>query len=600
VIAALAAVAVTGIAIVCFRAAMAAGEGTAGAAVRILATLILPALTLAFTRLYYWPVALAASSSIALVQLRGAGRFSWTRRPWPWLVLPAVLTVALVAIKASLAIASVPYDVDSNFYHLPMAIAYLQVHSAVPAQVMFHPGNAELLDALGLGALGSVGGQTLTETLVALTLFLAVYGVAAEAGASPPVRFLAACAVFAVPMIGDQILTSQNDVLVTALLLAAIALWRTSAPLAAIAVGLSAGAKFTGPVEALVLLPFIWDRRDPRFSWRHVALAALIAAPWYVRNLVETGNPFFLGGQTAGFSSTIAAHFASMASFWVLTALRNYGGILTVFGIVAALVLSQTRALRGTLAPRLAAMAAVLMLIWFVTPNTAETTPGTLDQIHSGWSLRYALPAIALFNVAAVLWLARTNLYLALAVTTAFLIFNDLRAYHGMLEVDAGVAWFALPLAVAFLAAGAGTVRARLGAGLAVAGCLAFAWLEMRGGDRIAAIWDAQYAPAVGPVLQLAEVRAARRAATIEIETLPVIGPHFERYVVIGTEGTTIAAWWQRLRDEDPQVVVARDVGKTGRMHDKEVYLRASGRYRETFNENGSRVYVPVSAATSP
>jgi hypothetical protein len=590
----LAAVALLAISVICVRAGVAAGEGTAGGAVRLLATLLIPAIALAFLHEYYWFAALALSVGSAAAQLPTALKFSARAPRFSALLLPAALLLILVAFKAALSIASVPYDIDSNLYHLPMAIAYLQVHSAVPAQVMFHPGNSELLDSLGLGALGGVGGQTLTEGIIALTLFLSSYGVAEELEVGFKVCFLCACAVLAIPLVVDQLFTAQNDLLVATLLLATIALWRRSALLSATALGLLAGTKFTGVVEGAVLLPILWSRRAPGFSWRHIALAAAIASPWYIRNALETGNPFFLGSQTAGFSSTIADHFASMASFWVLTAIRNYGGILTLIGFLGAVLLMRSKRSDAPHLRMLAPMIAVLLALWFFIPNTAETVAGTLAQIHSGWTLRYAIGALALLNIAAVVWLAQYNYWLAFAATSLWLLVGDLRAYHSVARTDGAVTWFALPLlAAAALAAPVFVMKLRSAAVPALCATVAVAVVAVLGSGRITSIWNDHYQQSnIGPALGSAQVQSARRVVTIGLAALAFVGPHFERYVVIGEDGTPAAQWWRRVEREEPDAVVTHDLPQS-RMHDKEIYLRERGVFRLVVQAAGTRVYVP-------
>ncbi|MBN1666256.1 MAG: hypothetical protein JW862_04185, partial [Anaerolineales bacterium] len=84
---------------------------------------------------------------------------------------------------------------------------------------------------------------------------------------------------------------------------------RTALPwllLAASNAGMAMGVKYTSfilPISAVLLL-FWWGRHQLRRAWRPVLLfslvALLIASPWYLRNLFQTGNPvypFVFGGQ---------------------------------------------------------------------------------------------------------------------------------------------------------------------------------------------------------------------------------------------------------------------------------------------------------------
>jgi hypothetical protein len=606
VIEAAAAIAVLAMAYACIRAAALRADGGAGAAVRLTAVLVIPALVLAFARAFYWPLSLAVSLVACALAWprRGTVRqiaFAWT--PWA-LALLGVL--GIVALRAALAVASVPSDVDSIYYHLPMSASYLQVHAAVPEQIMYHPGNAELLDAIGLGALGGVGGQTLTQAAVALILFLAAYGAAEAFGAPKSCRIPAACAAFAIPMIGDQLFTAQNDVLVAALLIAAIVLWPRNAMLAAVSVGLLAGVKFTGAALSAVCIPIIWSRRASDYSWKHAAVAALIACPWYVRNAVETGNPFFLGHQTVGISSAIAGHPFSMAPFWVLTALRNYGGILALAGIPGMMLLANAPDLRAPLARRMPLLIVAIAIAWCFMPNTAETHPGTLDQIHSGWSLRYALAAVILLSVAAVVWLWRIRPSLATAAVCLFLAFAFLRQYHEVAPLDPAVLAYVPALAaIAALACVAFAMRPKPAAIAAVCACVAFAAVATRGGERISEIWNLRYDRyvQVEGVLASPQLQAARRIATIQTRPLPVMGPQLRRWVLPDSDGSSFTVWKARIEALEPQIIVANDLPDTHRMSDEEIFVRSWGQYRLVFDEGGGRVYARAAQAhrrTSP
>jgi hypothetical protein len=596
---------VLAIALMCSRASARSQEPVAGVAVRILATLLLPSLALGFVHLYFWPVSLGVSAIAAVLQWRLAppsrATLSWE---WHLSLVPVVVAAYLIAIKAALAISTTPYDIDSNDYHLPMSIAYLQTHTLVPAQMVYNPGNAELLDALGLGALGAVGGQALTEAIVAFALLLAAYAIARQLGANRSISLAAASSTLAIPMIADQLFTAQNDVLVATLILAFVALWSTSPMLSALALGLAAGTKFTGALEALVLVPVLWPMRSRKLSWNHAAVAVAIGCPWYLRNAIETGNPVFLGAQTSGWSSTIAAHVSSVLPF-VLTAIRNYAGLLAILGIFCVVHLARQKDLRHGIAPALPLLVAISLVLWFVTPNTAETTPGTLDQIRPGWSIRYILYAAVLLDVAAVVWLSRLNASLAIAVATLSLISAAIREYRAAIQIDAGtlgyVALGALVIAATVMCFVA--IRRRIVTMAGFAAVAIFAVCATRGSLRIAELWDQRYASptifgpySVGPALTFEPVQRARRVATIVVPALPLMGARFERHDVTDASGLSAPAWWHTLQRERPQVILARDMPGSGKLTADEQYVRASGRYWLVLQSNGVRVYTQRAA----
>src|SRR5579863_173428 len=87
------------IGIICFRAALAASEGAAGAAVRFLATLLLAAILLSFTHVYFWPVSVALSLVVGLFQIcpgaPGLGAELHRLRQHRILILPVLLVFTL-------------------------------------------------------------------------------------------------------------------------------------------------------------------------------------------------------------------------------------------------------------------------------------------------------------------------------------------------------------------------------------------------------------------------------------------------------------------------------------------------------------------------
>jgi hypothetical protein len=338
-------------------------------------------------------------------------------------------------------------------------------------------------------------------------------------------------------------------------------------------------------------------------SWRHVAVAAAIASPWYVRNALETGNAFFLGSQTSGFSSTIAAHLAVSAPS-IFSAMRNYGGLLALLGVPAVVLLSRQKTSARTLAPYLPYLAAANLVLWLFIPNSATTRPGELNQILSGWSIRYAIFGLALLSVAGIVWLSRLNEKFAVAVATVVVLATSIREFRFALHVDPGAIAFAVPCAAAIVAAGL-AFAARSTARLVATGltaCVVFAVAGSIGAERIAASWNDRYQGtavlgsryALGPAIDLATVREARRVGAIETPPLPLVGPHFERYVVADENGLPVDAWWRTIQIARPQAVVASAL-RSGGLSPNELRLRSSGLYRIVYAGPSLRVYVPVS-----
>jgi hypothetical protein len=201
--------------------------------------------------------------------------------------------------------------------------------------------------------------------------------------------------------------------------------------------GLTAGIKMTNlafvlPPAALAVL--IAARRR-RLGWKPVAAfllaAAIFAAPFYVRNLVLTGNPFFpvlsnLLGGPPGWTAGLAAcftHFHSPGEF-TLAALWSaligpdsvYYSFAVLFLIPFALVRRQTR--RRVLA--LLALVLFMIAAWFFCTHRIGrllVPAWGLLAIVAGAALEAfdALPARAVL-IAAVILIARFDIALNLGM----------------------------------------------------------------------------------------------------------------------------------------------------------------------------------------
>ena len=90
----LAAACVFAITIACVSVSAQRDEGPAGGAVRVLMTLLLPSLVLAFAHQSYWPVSLIVSAVLAAVQMRALPARPALRIAWNVDVLAIALVVA--------------------------------------------------------------------------------------------------------------------------------------------------------------------------------------------------------------------------------------------------------------------------------------------------------------------------------------------------------------------------------------------------------------------------------------------------------------------------------------------------------------------------
>jgi hypothetical protein len=353
---------------------------------------------------------------------------------------------------------------DSTWYHGPFAAGFFQggstwdLHFIAPQFLAwFYPANAELFHATGMLAFG----RDLLSPLLNLGWFvgclIACWCIGKPYRVAPWSLALGAIAL-SLPVLSDQAGEARNDIVGIFLLLAAVAIavnaWGDrkngqvggggaehgdhSSPelgpwmVVGLAAGLAAGAKlnFLLPAAVLVLgLPLLvpTGRR-----WRALIAAGLAALAgggyWYLRNLVQTGNPLpwfdhlgpislpapeqALGGREG--HSVIGYLFdGSVWPDWFLPGL--HGGLTFLWPLVLGLALAGLflcvpwsriwqagRAGRGEGAgdtgqkalavAGFAGLAAIAA--WLIAPTSASGPEGVARGFESG--LRYLAPALVL------------------------------------------------------------------------------------------------------------------------------------------------------------------------------------------------------------
>lgn len=174
---------------------------------------------------------------------------------------------------------------------------------------------------------------------------------------------------------------------------------------AGLAAGLGALAREYGlAFIALGLVALAWWR-VPRRGWVEFTLAAaVVTLPWYVRNVLKTGNPLYsqtLGGLFPGnpvladYNRVIAEQFTAghPGSTWSALAMLAFGlaGIPLVLGLAGGAAVWRARA------PWLLALLAVVGL-WLVSLGQTSAGP------H--YAVRVLTPAIALGAALGGRWLA--------------------------------------------------------------------------------------------------------------------------------------------------------------------------------------------------
>jgi hypothetical protein len=393
---------------------------------------------------------------------------------------------------------------DTLWYHMPFAAGFVQEAGLTRliyvgnGPTTFYPANAELAHAAGILFVGNdVLSPILNIGWLALAL-LAAWCIGRPAGVAPATTTAAGLVAFLPVMGGAEAGTAANDIVALALLLAAVAIV-ISAPgsdaalfVAALAGGLAVGTRpsLWAPVLALGALGVLTSAS--RIRGAAVVAAGMVVGGgfWYVRNLVEVGNPLPWFGLRIGGILTLAstsvpvdcgttsvAHYLgdpSLVRAYIVPPTPNSAG-----GPLVACARRRPRQYRGRarIGRRtevgLAAAAAVSGAAYLVTPATA----GGMRAVCFAFNTRFATPALALALVVLPLALAPRRrgplaVVVVLAATMALTI-------HLSFTVKAVVATIALAGTALVIGLGAWRRIPRTASALtaaAVAAIAVFAW----------------------------------------------------------------------------------------------------------------------------
>jgi dolichyl-phosphate-mannose-protein mannosyltransferase len=282
--------------------------------------------------LYAWlylPVLAATAIVGAATALRCAGGLSRPRlREWPrWQLALAALLVVYVLIDLVAAAAPVSSP-DAVLYHAADPARFEQAHriTEVPwNSSSYEPFSVEMLVLDGFLLWNAVQGA-FAPLLLALVALVAVMAfadrVAGRSGA-----LLAGAVFFAQPfMVWEATSTFIESGLALAVALSAWNLVRAARHreqgaliLAGLFAGGAAGMKYLGLIAATALAAagaaLLHRRLTPRLALAFALPALLVALPWYVKNAVLTGNPFYphiFGGLNASAARELRS---SMRSF---------------------------------------------------------------------------------------------------------------------------------------------------------------------------------------------------------------------------------------------------------------------------------------------
>lgn len=249
--------------------------------------------------------------------------------------------LALVLGISLMAALMPPTSWDGLFYHLTGPKLYLAAGRIQPGIDIPHLNFPSLMEMLFMMAMVVRGDVTAQLIHFVFNFMLAglVYAAARDhlqvKQAWPAVLFL-----YATPMVLTLASWAYNDLALAFYQAAALYVllhWRNGRQpgellLSGILCGLAMGLKYTSFIAPLILVSFIlWTYRK---AWRQAirpiiaftAAASLVAAPWYLKNLIFTGNPvypFIFGGRFWDlFRSSAYAGNGTGIGFDVITLLR--------------------------------------------------------------------------------------------------------------------------------------------------------------------------------------------------------------------------------------------------------------------------------------
>lgn len=462
------------------------------------------------------------------------GAASWinarTRRP-PWLsddvrralsarpsggaLLAAALFSLVWLLEASHALRYTTLESDSMWYHLPMVAHWarsgsLEINESIPLIARAYPG----LRQAALTALTLPQGNEHLALLGLLELpmfFFALHVALRRAGASPPLTAALACYGASMPVVLQATRSQGTDLPLAAYLVLGLVLFRESlasgsartAALAGLSLGAASSLKYSGPIYAALIvfsgtLEFACSRKRsewnralrPRLWLLLMSAAALVAGPWYVRNLIRFSNPLYPAPFLFFDGPLDLTQFAEKNLGWDLAPLLDAwmhfpraNGWLIALMLTAPVALIALVALRKRAAKEHLAVLA-LVLLFFVAfllqPfNRPSFQPYYNMRYLIGWSalllvalagvLRRA-PLAWLFLAGAVANLMETSRWAALLALVALLLaalfrWRQERLVRGFELVSSARSLLAslavLGLSTAFVAAAA-QVRAKL------------------------------------------------------------------------------------------------------------------------------------------
>ncbi len=555
------------------------------------------------------------------------------------------MSIALVGFTLWMQISNTPItDFDSRFYHLPMIVNWIQTGqlTRLPGfgQIHFYPYNFELVAALFFFPFQR-DYQAAFPNLVLWAVWVgAIYGLARENRAHPLSALTTAGLAGLLPIVTDQVNTLHVDLVFAALFVASLyfthhfirSFHRLSLLLAGVCMSLMPGIKMSAVGYILLIAAggMLWFWRAHPTEWTGklrravqrirqqsigwiIALLCLsvIAGSWYVRNMLEVGNPlglltFKVGPVTVlhgsntfdDYLNTIYPHFSELKDFVARTygqpasfdALVQHTSLLNVFhvnqpadwqtlgqqiwqngqlplallGVGALLSLARLlnkRKVQGEIAILLILLTGCLLLYW-ITPYSGDNgNQGWKITAWVGQGLRYALSSYGLLAVIAALgisgfgrWADRIMLAGLLLLSVWFAL-SPLSVASSLFVISLGLVWVAYNLLR--------DQRMRLSvAGLGLLLLLATCGVSLPNGIQHYQAQQAAFFNGLDSFLLQNTHPGENIGYLTSYFSYPLATSHLDRVVnYVPTLGDDPQAWLQDLRNQDIQWVAVGPFG---------------------------------------
>lgn len=245
-----------------------------------------------------------AAAAVAVAIRTGAHRntrprFAPLPRFWRWLFAAAFTGFTVLYFFSAMA---PEFSPDGVSYHLSFVAKYNRAHGFVFIPENMYAQLSQGIELLYLMAF-SIGRHSAASLvhytfLLALTLAILSYG---RRTGHPVAGAAAALLVYLSPVVGMDGTTSYIDVAVAAILFAVfylVQLWdRQRSTALLIVIGLVAGFGYAAKYTAFLAVPYaagfvLWRTRRIKPALVVCACAMVLIAPWMVKNILWTGNPF--------------------------------------------------------------------------------------------------------------------------------------------------------------------------------------------------------------------------------------------------------------------------------------------------------------------